>query len=605
MITFGKTIIRPDENRVPKSYEPLVVQATIVHPSVRKSVRPSATGPRATLRKLVFTAQDQLFTDEEGQASESSSSQAAAKYAEEHASIISDDDDDDEIPAVPSARPSMARGLYNQRPNQPLTAPPATQVPIKPETTPQPTPARDTSPIIVISGSERSSIRAASPVQPSSPPALAAITGLPGFVTASSLPETEKQQDSHTATQEILPSTQADEVPMSEMDTAESSGHKHLVTESSDDEDGHDSDEHDENERDGDEEHEDDEDEAENEGVFYKASSSLIDISEVREIEVEDEEMDDEGDEDEDEEDNDDGIDEISDEESEEEEDDDERLDEDEAIEIFAKIIGLDSSDEEEEDSGDEDEMSEGASQIFDTSPHKPAPPIPGRSNSVSSNIDDAEPVQKNVRRDSPIVQDSGDTHNEGNSKDAEPARNTDVDIIECPHSGSLQQGLGGFMAAPFFLAADGRPINSPVPKKVKTPKRDASTQVDIKRQISYAVQTVAEDSPGRKSIEAGTSTNEESAVASKKRKRQVIVETGIVRVGETVEVVETTEEVETTVTEDVNTTEEIQLPATPSLVEFRPKKGLPWRAAAKYTSAMALGAVAAVIGLAAIPDLD
>ncbi|KAK9899511.1 hypothetical protein P389DRAFT_207179 [Cystobasidium minutum MCA 4210] len=639
VITFGKTIVRADGDKIPKSYEPLVVQVTVTRNFERKSRELNASGPQAVLRKYVLSAKEQLFTDEEDGGSESSSSQVASKAGQHYGSVISDDEDEDK-PIITSRR-SIVPSLLGLRPNakQPSNPSSGKQLPPNASTTSKPTIGTDAAPIL-ISGSESGSVRGSSPAQALSPPVQAPTTSRDSFVAASALLAPMKTSlESSTSSQNVLPSSQADEHPSSELEVPvydrpltvnsemsedeealesdeedEDEGSGNEESDVDDDEDGHhedeDEEEDDENEEQDDEEEDIDEEEDEDgiEDIDRHAHvgallpALLSSNPETEQAEIKDEEMVDE-----------------SDAAEEEESSDDQDEEEKDGVVYEASSIaeeeGNDEDDEEEqsnnedehEDSDDdnEDEMSEDSSQIFDTSPVKNPASMPDSNAASSSDAEDAEPAQKRARLQSSASQPvEKETENALFSTSVNtPAylMKTKADAAE-QSAPSLELTLADIVstAASFPTVLTDGPVNTLQAKKPKKPMRDASTQMEIKQHASLAIQTVDEDKEELAMTGSPAAAAEECKNRSNKRNREETAE------NEATEPLSDAEVSTRDPSAEVDETKEAELEmAAVSLIEPRPKKGLPWRAAAKYTGAMALGAVAAVIGLAAIPELD
>lgn len=241
--------------------------------------------------------------------------------------------------------------------------------------------------------------------------------------------------------------------------------------------------------------------------------------------------------------------------------------------------------DENNEDEEEEEEVSEASSQIFDTSPQKVSSPELARLTSVSSDFSEVEPAHKKAHVDG------------SNSKEIEYLPTLDglldengFPMVRVRSGGRI---LPGFITASslFRQASEDLPVvHTLEAKKTKKPMRDASVQVEMPAQSSMAVQTVIECKDVEMQCEGQAEglTEIERPATTRKRTHEVMVETDLY---------------ESIPTED---TEEEMHNGVPGISDpARPKKGLPWRAAAKYTSVFALGAVAAVVGLAAIPELD
>jgi len=245
-----------------------------------------------------------------------------------------------------------------------------------------------------------------------------------------------------------------------------------------------------------------------------------------------------------------------------------------------------DSEDQEDnnEDSEDE-EMSEDSSQIFDL---KSTPPPPSQRSKLkllseeylSSSISDEEHVHKKSRLD---------------TEDAEepnvPFASTESQGLDNTSAPDAHEGreLAEFVpASELLLKTSGlQHVNILIAKKTKKPMRDAGVQVEARLRTSMAVQTIIQVKDDEIQFdEEEVPETKESEVTLRKRTRESMRHTDDDETG--------------AATEDIV---DIVIPLLS--LQTRPKKGLPWRTAARYTSVFALGAVAAVVGLATIPEVD
>lgn len=246
---------------------------------------------------------------------------------------------------------------------------------------------------------------------------------------------------------------------------------------------------------------------------------------------------------------------------------------------------------EEEEEEEEENEMEEEAeeeitdnsSQIFDLAP---TPPLAAerykfrmhRDDSISSDISDDHSRSEKAR----LGQMNGDS---SASQDPDEQLSSFQELPSSTPNRSERSFASDFVSASelSYRASPEVPVYMLKAKKTKKPMRDAGVQVDSCALVSMAVQAVVEVRDIEVQVDTTDVYGNPDEVQSGKRTHEVMIETDR--------------------TMDVGAA--ISSAHGRGDTGTRPKKGLPWRVAARYTTVFALGAVAAVVGLASIPDIE
>lgn len=635
-------ITRIDDSKTSVNYQPLILKVSIRsnHPTIH-SVSTAASSSQNAPRRFALETEEQLFTDEdEGDENVQSSLNSPSIPQRPEPPIVEQQNLSKDRLTINlgvgkkkrnhSRSSSSSSGLRERVDDFIKTSrkpePPTLALPVKSNVR-RPTP-------ISISGSESGSNSAQSPICIPSSPVPEELERMPSPVpatTAVTNVEIHLQDDCPKMQQsvdETLENVEAQKTTVFN-DGADLEASPMAPRNIQDDEEEVDSDQAEESENENDDLDDDSEDEVEVDDtgvasfltksdpdaqseVKFCSPASNSSISEDDGSEAEDSEMDEDEDEEEEED-------------RDEEDDEDEDQDESEEEEVDEDIITYpvmrpvvfnaekEKDDEEASNGGqrdnenedeaviekkeehnnesEEEEVSENSSQIFDL----PSTPPPSsqrlklrthRNDSVSSDTSDDQPQAKKPRIEEEGQEVSSPSATRDMLASSQPIALSDSPDDEAKSSSTFvptSQIL--YEASPELAVYTYKPkktttFNTLIPKKFKKPMRDASVQVQTPILTSAAVQAVVEV----KDVEMQVSDDKARGGLSRKRTHEIMIATD--------DIVQPTDREEFTPEEAADKAQ-------------RPKKGLPWRAVARYTTVFALGALAAVLGLASIPDVD
>jgi hypothetical protein len=238
-------------------------------------------------------------------------------------------------------------------------------------------------------------------------------------------------------------------------------------------------------------------------------------------------------------------------------------------------LIIDDESEAEEDSLPASEDVSDDSSQIFDVSGEVPLSKKTSRHDSVSSDATDVEVTSKAKR---PRLEEPSKKGDALHQSDATGSSSYASQVTTLTRASVTSEDMDHEIAD---LVAEQaayltRPINILRARKMKKPMRDASTQHHAPQMASSASQTVQESMTA---VPAPVAIGEQGTSSTKKRSFEAATETA--------------PEPTNDVSNDTST------------IEARPKKGLPWRAMAIHTGTFSMGAVAAILALAMLPELD